>query len=229
MTTGTDSQPTSQRSSTSRARRLVPALILALPIAWLAGLIWFAATIPEEVADPDAATDAIIVLTGGSQRLATGLELLAAGKAHQLFISGVHHGVPLADLLRTVHPAPHDLPCCIVLGHDADSTFGNAAETATWMRKEGYASLRLVTASYHMRRSIFEFSRAMPDVRLIAHPVFPERVHLARWWASPGTAALITGEYDKYLGALVRSALALPGGAPETPEESGDATTRTNQ
>ena len=147
-----------------------------------------------------------------------GIDLLAAGKAKKLFISGVHQGVPLADLLHTLHPAPHDLPCCIILGHAADNTFGNAAETAAWMQKEGYTSLRVVTASYHMRRSLFEFARVMPEVRLIPHPVFPERVHLQRWWVSPGTVALIVGEYDKYLGAVLRDELELPPAAPETEE-----------
>jgi uncharacterized SAM-binding protein YcdF (DUF218 family) len=220
VTSGTVNPPRAARARAWRLRRIVPALLVAGPALWLAGLAWFSATIPVEVGDPDTATDAIVVLTGGSQRLAAGLELLAAGKAKALFVSGVHQGVPLADLLRTVHPAPHDLPCCIVLGHAADNTVGNAAETGAWMQREGYVSLRLVTASYHMRRSLFEFARAMPDVRLIPHPVFPERVRLQRWWASPGTVALIVGEYDKYLGAVLRAELALPVNAPpEAPEE----------
>jgi uncharacterized SAM-binding protein YcdF (DUF218 family) len=56
-----------------------------------------------------------------------------------------------------------------------------------------------------MRRSLFEFSRAMPGMRIIANPVFPEQVKQANWWAWPGTAMLIVGEYDKYLGAVLRA------------------------
>jgi uncharacterized SAM-binding protein YcdF (DUF218 family) len=56
-----------------------------------------------------------------------------------------------------------------------------------------------------MRRSLFEFARAMPEIRIIANPVFPEQVKLADWWAWPGTAALIVGEYDKYLAARLRA------------------------
>ena len=70
------------------------------------------------------------------------------------------------------------------------------------MRQEGFHSLRLVTASYHMPRSLLEFSRAMPEVHIIPHPVFPERVKQERWWAWPGTASLIVAEYQKYLLAL---------------------------
>ena len=196
-------------------RRLALPMLGAVALLWLGGLIWFADTMPSEIADPLTPTDAIVVLTGGSQRFDAGLELLAAGKAKKLFVSGVHHGVEIADLLHLAHRPPDaapadELTCCIVLGHAADSTVGNALETAAWMRREGYHSLRLVTAGYHMRRSLFEFARAMPEIRIIANPVFPEQVKLADWWAWPGTAALIIGEYDKYLAAMLRATLGEP-------------------
>ncbi|MDB5410368.1 MAG: hypothetical protein JWL84_5280 [Rhodospirillales bacterium] len=174
---------------------------------WLAGLVWFADSIPDQVADPETVTDAIVVLTGGSQRLNSGLELLAAGKAKKLFVSGVHQGVELAELLRVQHHPEDWITCCITLGHAADNTLGNALETAAWMKQEKFRSLRLVTAGYHMRRSLLEFRRAMPEIQIIAHPVFPEQVKQAYWWAWPGTAALIVGEYHKYVGAVLRDAL----------------------
>jgi uncharacterized SAM-binding protein YcdF (DUF218 family) len=196
-------------------RRLVLPALGGAALLWLGGLVWFADTIPSEIADPSSQTDAIVVLTGGSQRFEAGMELLAAGKATKLFVSGVHQGVEIADLLHLAHRAPEGATpdgsaCCIVLGHAADSTAGNALETASWMRREGYHSLRLVTAGYHMRRSLFEFARAMPEIRVIANPVFPEQVKLADWWAWPGTAALIAGEYDKYLAARLRAAFGEP-------------------
>jgi uncharacterized SAM-binding protein YcdF (DUF218 family) len=180
--------------------------IAGIAVVWLAGLVWFADTIPEQVADSATATDAIVVLTGGSQRLTAGLDLLAAGKAKKLFISGVHQGVELAALLRVQHHPADWITCCIVLGHTADNTLGNALETASWMEQEKFHSLRLVTAGYHMRRSLLEFHRAMPEIQIIAHPVFPEQIKQAHWWAWPGTAALIIGEYHKYLGAMLRDA-----------------------
>src|SRR5262249_53554535 len=117
---GTAVQPASAAPPTRRlGRRIIPCVAAGLAGCWLGGLVWFAATIPGEVADPDAATDAIVVLTGGSQRLDAGLELLAAGKAKMLFVSGVHQGVALADLLRLSRPVPAALTPAIVLGHDA--------------------------------------------------------------------------------------------------------------
>ena len=193
-------------AASARKHRPLARLFAALSvlfIAYIGGLVWFAETIAEAVEDSAATTDAIVVLTGGSQRVQSGLQLLTAGKAKKLFVSGVYHGTDVTALLRTQSQSPDAVQCCIVLGHSADNTYGNALETAAWMRQEGYRSLRLVTANYHMRRALLEFERAMPDVRIIPHPVFPDSVR-ERWWAWPGTLDLIIGEYDKYLWALIR-------------------------
>ncbi|MGH7123420.1 MAG: YdcF family protein, partial [Stellaceae bacterium] len=147
--------------------------VAALFVAYAGGLVWFADGIVETVDDTDTATDAIVVLTGGSQRVQTGLQLLTAGKAKKLFVSGVYHGTDVTALLHAQSQSPDAVQCCIVLGHAADNTYGNALETAAWMRQEGYRSLRLVTANYHMRRAQLEFARAMPEARIIPHPVFP--------------------------------------------------------
>ncbi len=193
----------------NRLRRLgLPAsLLMALIVLWLGGLVWFARSIPTDIADADSTTDAIVVLTGGSLRVQSGLALLAAGKAKKLFVSGVYHSTDVAALLRVSRQSPEHVACCIFLGHEADNTYGNAVETAQWMRSEGFHSLRLVTASYHMPRSLLEFTRAMPDARIIPNPVFPESVKQRRWWSSPGTLTLIVGEYHKYLLALARPML----------------------
>jgi len=196
-----------------KLRRLRPLAITAgvLALIWFGGLAWFAHTIPAEITDPDSETDAIVVLTGGSLRVQSGLALMAAGKAKKLFVSGVYHGTDVAALLRVSRQSPDKVACCIVLGYAADNTLGNALETAAWMKAEGFRSLRIVTANYHMPRSLLEFSRAMPDIRIIAHPVFPERVRQERWWTWPGTAGLIIEEYDKYLLALLRPFLRFDG------------------
>lgn len=188
-------------------RGLLPALAAALAVAavsWALGFIWFAEGIPREVADTDTRTDAIVVLTGGAGRLSEGVDLLAAGRAEMLFISGVHRGIDVAHLLRLVRREGSSLECCMALGHSADDTQGNARETAAWMRRQGYDSLRLVTSNYHMRRSLLEFRRAMPDVLIIPNPVFPPRVKAKSWWHWPGTAQLLASEYTKYLIALIR-------------------------
>ena len=175
---------------------------LAAAVLWLGGLVWYAADVPRSSpsgAEAERRTDAIVVLTGGSNRLGTGLELLAAGRAKKLFVSGVYDGVDVQELLKLSRRSPTEMECCITLGYSADSTIGNAYETADWMRDQGFRSLRLVTANYHMRRSLLELSMAMPNVELVPHPVVAPTVHLDEWWAWPGTANLLMNEYNKLL------------------------------
>ena len=45
-------------------------------------------------------TDALVVLTGGTKRLETGLKLLSESRAKKLFISGVYKGVDVRRLLQ---------------------------------------------------------------------------------------------------------------------------------
>lgn len=179
-------------------------LLVAIVFVWLAGFIWFAAGVPNQLDDPTTPTDAIVVLTGGSERLDTGLTLLRQKMGKKLFVSGVYRGIDVTELLRLSRQKPDELECCIVLGHAADNTVGNATETAAWMRAEGFESLRLVTANYHMQRSLAEFRHAMPGMLIIPHPVFPDTVKLNQWWRWPGTAHLIASEYNKYLAAKLR-------------------------
>ncbi len=197
------------------ARRLILALGL-IGALWVAGLVWFAESIPKADAGPapDTRTDAVVVLTGGPLRLRTGLTLLDEGKARKLFVSGVNPRVELTELLRTAEKSTSQADCCIVLGYAADNTAGNAAETKAWMEREGYRSLRLVTASYHMQRSLNEFRRVMPGVTIVAHPVHPEGFKADNWWAWPGTLALIVSEYHKYVAARLRDMIVREAGVP---------------
>ena len=83
-------------------------------------------------------------------------------------------------------------------------TIENASETATWSSRHRISSLRLVTAAYHMPRSMLEFRQAMPDMRIVSNPVFPDHVKQDEWWVWPGTATLFISEYNKFLMAWVR-------------------------
>lgn len=167
----------------------------------LVGFVRF--MIPPAAENSPAQTDAIVVLTGGDLRLRSGVELMRAGKGRVLFISGVNRRVDLDQLLRSAGEKSSDwLTCCIVLGHEARNTTGNAQETEEWMRRLGYHSLRLVTAWYHMPRSLLEFRRAMPDLEIIPHPVLSEETIAQdlRGWRGP--APVLIGEYARYLAAM---------------------------
>jgi uncharacterized SAM-binding protein YcdF (DUF218 family) len=174
---------------------------IAFLVLWFGGLAVFVADGLTTGADPAVSADAIVVLTGGRQRLETGLALLATGTAKKLFISGVNPQVDRGALLRALGPAAGREACCIVLGRQAENTRGNALETAGWMEAEGYRSLRLVTSWYHMPRSLLEFRRAMPFLTILAHPVFVHGREPDSWWGRHGAGLLILVEYHKYLAA----------------------------
>jgi uncharacterized SAM-binding protein YcdF (DUF218 family) len=193
-----------RRPGRVRVAALIAAgLLVGAGASWAVGLVRFACAIPQAVSDPVSHTDAIVVLTGGSERLATGLQLLDENKAERVFISGVYPTVDVVHLVKLAGRSDGDLQSRIDAGRGALDTEGNAAETAAWMRGHGYRSLRLVTGSYHMPRSLLEFRTALPEAEIVPHPVFPARVKQTTWWLQPGTAALIIGEYNKYLLASV--------------------------
>jgi uncharacterized SAM-binding protein YcdF (DUF218 family) len=200
-------------------------------LVWAAGLVWFVHSSMAISADPETSTDAIVVLTGGRLRLETGLELLGAGWGQKLFISGVNPRVDRLELMRVAgHPGDGN-PDRIVLGHEADNTLGNARETAGWMQRQGYRSLRLVTSWYHMRRSLLEFARAMPDTLIIAEPVFPGRSEGEAWSGYFDVALLTVSEYDKYLATLVRPEIAAiwSGAGEASPADPEDAAAASRQ
>ena len=195
--------------------RRLAAICALLALLWLAGLAWFGFTMPQTPAAGRTKTDAIVVLTGGSGRLAEGIRLLAAGAAPVLFVSGVDPRVDRQSVLRGAGGgAPEALQPRIVLGFRAEHTQGNADETALWARAQKLKSLRLVTANYHMRRSLLELRSALPDSRIVAHPVFPPPASRGRWWRSFRGVAIVNAEFYKFAAALIRVTLASaePGG-----------------
>ena len=177
---------------------LIAGLIAAAALAWVAGLLWFASEIPAKVADTTTHTDAIVVLTGGAERIETGLALLDEGLADHLFVSGVGEQVKTGDLLPRTPTLRADVREKITVGTAANNTPGNALETAAWARTMNIHSIRLVTASYHMRRSLLEFHAAMPGIDIVPHAVFPPNVK-SDWWRWPGTASLFAREYTKFV------------------------------
>ena len=154
------------------ARRLCLALFAFL-IAWLIGFIIFIATLPKHPSDTQHIADAIVVLTGGKGRVEVGIALFDTGLGKRLFISGVFKGVN-AKTLASKQDVPNALYTRLSdmeLGYEANNTVQNAIETAKWAKENNIKSIRLVTGNYHIRRSIIEFKRMLPDVTVIGHPV----------------------------------------------------------
>jgi uncharacterized SAM-binding protein YcdF (DUF218 family) len=184
--------------------------LLALLIAWLVGLALFvqdALSFPEGKLDNAPKADGIVVLTGGTARMEAGYDLLAGNAAPKLLVSGIDPRADTKKLVPASHPARKKLNCCITFGPTAADTYGNAREAAAWAEHEKMKSLLVVTSHYHMRRSLFEFHLAMPEVELKPYALVPGQVRLSEWWNYPGTASLLMSEYTKLLLAYARAPL----------------------
>jgi uncharacterized SAM-binding protein YcdF (DUF218 family) len=192
--------------------RLLPKTVVWLVVCfgiWIAGFIWFIEQIPTSPPPPDVRVDAIVVLTGSSGRLEYGLQLLAEGRGKALFISGAGTHTTKGDVLNQVSPglrqtlyAMEKIP--LFLGHEARNTIGNAEETKRWIEKNHYKSVLLVTASYHLPRSINEFREVMPALKVIPAPVLSEEFNGSGWWLNTGSRTLLFSEYHKYLASEFR-------------------------
>lgn len=186
-----------------RAALVVAAALL--PIGF--GFMRFIDHLPPPTAD-QSKTDAIVVLTGGGERISAALSLLEAGKADRLFVSGVHRGVGVGELLKidltpSGQSAP-ELASKIDLGDTAGDTFGNSVESVEWMRANHFKTMRLVTADYHMPRALIEFKMEAPDLTIVANPVRPTRTQTTPWWRDRAMSGLLFGEYGKFLVAKWR-------------------------
>lgn len=148
---------------------------------------------------------AIVVLTGGVDRLSTALDLLQQEKAEHLFISGVNEHVSLDSLFKDLDA---NMRAKIQLGYRADNTYENALETEQWLTKNNIHSVLLVTSFYHMPRSIFELQEHIKNVDVFPYPIVPKQVN-ARW-VHTRAAWLLFEEYNKFLVVSVRSFLRRP-------------------
>jgi uncharacterized SAM-binding protein YcdF (DUF218 family) len=158
---------------------------------WLAGFVWFLSLISAGRALPPHA-DGIIALTGGADRVETALHLLVEGKAERLLVSGTGPSTELRTLAHLAGVDAAGLAHRVTLGRAAISTRGNALEAAAWVRATGATSLIVVTAYYHMPRTLAELGPALPGVTLHPFPVGGEADHQA-------AIRLLAEEYTKYL------------------------------
>ncbi len=157
-----------------RKRRfgLVPTLLAGLLAVAAIDFVLFANRAAAADHDPDASADAIVALTGGSGlRIAAGVDLVAEGRGDRLLVSGVHPDVTQEDLIQLAGGPEAVWACCVDIGHVAETTRGNADETAAWAYEQGYDRLIIVTSDYHMPRSMIVLKKAMPDIELIPWPV----------------------------------------------------------
>ncbi|MCZ2328783.1 YdcF family protein [Bartonella sp. F02] len=148
--------------------------------------------------------DAIIVFTGGSNRIKTGLNLLQQELGSRLLISGVNRTTNPKSFMRTSSINPQLFACCVDIGREATNTKGNALESAAWIKKHHYKTLYIVTHDYHMWRSLLELKHLMPDINFIAYPV--KKRNTGNTIQQINYLRLLAFEYLKMIGVHIRIA-----------------------
>lgn len=185
-------------------------LLAATLAAFVAGYVAFALSLARQEPILKVEAEAVVALTGGSDRVLDAADFLARGQAKRMLITGVNRATRSSVLARIL-PVSRDLfNCCVDLGYQAMDTAGNARETREWAQSRNITrSLIVVTSNYHMPRALVELSAALPDIKLYPFPVVSEHVDVADWATDLGVARLVGSEYVKFLGALLRTRLSL--------------------
>ena len=125
------------------------------------GFVLFAFTLGKPAAAHAQATDAAIVLTGGSGRIEHAIDVLRQGKAKRLLVAGADPSVRKADLAQRIPGSAKLLKCCVDLGSESVDTRSNAEEAGRWLARHRFHSIRLITSDWHMRRARYEFRKVL--------------------------------------------------------------------
>lgn len=164
---------------------------------WIFGLIVFVDSIPKTT--PDESADAIIVFTGGPDRVKVGETLFKEKRGWYLFISGVHPSAHLQDLLNIPEI---DRPR-VTLDTRSHDTVANVEESSRWVQQCRFHRILLVTAHYHLPRAIMLFHRELPELTIIPYPVVTQEFKASLWWLNVSTLVKFLREYHKFLWAQV--------------------------
>lgn len=149
--------------------------------------------------------DAIVVLTGGSNRIEEGLELMKTYGCQNLFISGVNRDVSRHDILGMIQKNTNVRECDLELGYTARNTHENAQEVISWLKKMDYKSFVLVTAHYHLPRSLLEFKAIAPELDIIPYAVYPNTENKMDSDSTKKRIWLVLKEFHKYLFVWIRT------------------------
>jgi uncharacterized SAM-binding protein YcdF (DUF218 family) len=168
---------------------MISRLAALLVLLYALGFVLFAFTLGKPAPANASATDAAVVLTGGSGRIEHAFDVLRHHQVKRLLVSGTDPAVTKADLGRRLGGNGRLLACCVDLGSESVDTRSNAEETARWLARHRFRSVRLITSDWHMRRARYEFSKVLGNkVRVTTDAV-----------RSQPSLLVLFGEYNKYL------------------------------
>ncbi|MEI8295405.1 MAG: YdcF family protein [Alphaproteobacteria bacterium] len=172
--------------------------LLVIFVCWLIGIVRYICLIP--ILPSEVKADAIVVFTGGANRVRTGGLLLQQNRGEYLLVSGVYPRVQQREIFDSLSLDPER----ITLDYQAHNTLNNVLKTKEWIERNGFHSIYLVTAHYHLPRAILLLKRELPSVDIIAYPVITREFKQPYWWFQPDTMLKFLREYHKFLLAQLR-------------------------
>ncbi len=187
-------------------------LIAFMALLLVGGFIVFANSVARLAPpSPLPKVDGIVVLTGADgSRLQTGAQLLRQKQGERLLISGVNKNVPAEKIRELLGLDTALFECCVDLGYEAQNTYGNGREAASWAHTLGYESILLVSSAYHMPRATSEFKSAMGDILIIPYPTHTQALG-DKWWRNKDIFRLYLREFGKLLVSFARDPGHRPG------------------
>lgn len=126
--------------------------------------------------DQDPSADCAIVLTGGSNRVREGFDLLTRGQVKKLIISGVYSEANLREVLPLWSAYGLASEKDVILEKRSGTTYGNAQQSLALVEALRCRDVILVTSQVHMSRAYRTFRGAFPaDYPIYKHSVFSGR------------------------------------------------------
>lgn len=155
----------------------------------------------ENVVTNTTRADGIVVFTGETRRIYEGLSLLSKGQAPIMHISGVEKSYGYTTLNTRYPRFKKWINCCLTFDNIALDTYGNAQQTALWIKDNNLKSVILLTSGYHMPRSKVLLKRATENIKIL--PSSMRITKYDQWWRSKQGIQVVLNEYIKYAVALL--------------------------
>lgn len=153
--------------------------------------------------DPLAKSDAIVVLSGGSDRTEWGIKLYADGWAPKIIFVGAAlypTSISNAAAMKKVALAAGVPGSAILLEEKSTNTLENAEFSAPILAKISAKKIILVTSPYHQRRAYDDFHKVLDDrLAIINSPSGYSQWSASSWWEKPASAHVTTSEILKLL------------------------------
>ena len=137
----------------------------------------------------------IVVLTGNVGRLAVGLDLMDNNINSRMLITGVAKGVKYSDIIKN-RDSKKDR---IDLGYNAQSTLGNALETALWVKERNINDIILITDNWHMPRTLLLFKASMPNREIVPYALKTVNFEFKEYLQFYNRTFFIYEEHMKYI------------------------------